>query len=74
MVTNEAIKLSKNLSSTWLDISNDQKFKLQKFVFPKEATYNKVKNQVRTPEIHLLFGLTKRTTGLCENKKSGTQS
>ena len=25
-------------------------------------------------ETHLLFELTKRTTGLCENKKSGTLS
>ena len=40
--------------------------------FPKDATYNKVNNRFRTPETHLLFELTKRTTGLCENKKSGT--
>ena len=29
---------------------------------------------VRTSEKHLLFELTKRTTGLCENKKSGRLS
>ena len=73
-VTNEAIKVSKNLSSTWLDMSYDQKYELQQFVFPKGATYNKENDRVRTPETHLLFELTKRTTGLCENKKSGTLS
>ena len=73
-VTNEAIKVSKNLSSTWLDMSYDQKYELQQFVFPKGATYNKENNRVRTPETHLLFELTKRTTGLCENKKSGKLS
>ena len=67
-VTNEAIKVSKNLSSTWLDMSYDQKYELQQFVFPKGATYNKENNRFRTPETHLLFELTKRTTGLCENK------
>jgi len=73
-VTNEAIKVSKNLSSTWLDMSYDQKHELQQFVFPKGATYNKENDRVRTPETHLLFELTKRTTGLCESKKSGTLS
>ena len=29
---------------------------------------------VRTSEKYLLFELTKRTTGLCENKKSGKLS
>ena len=37
-------------------------------------TFNNENNRVRTPEIHLLFELTKRTTGLFENKKSGTLS
>jgi hypothetical protein len=55
-------------------VSYDQKHELQQFVFPKGATYNKENNLVRTPETHLLFELTKRTTGLCENKKSGTLS
>ena len=27
--------------------------------------------KVRTPEVNLLFELTKRTTGIYENKKSG---
>ena len=40
-VTNEAIKISKNLSSTCLDMSYDQKYELQQFVFPNGATYNK---------------------------------
>ena len=39
-------------------------------MFPKGATYNKENNRVRTLETHLLFELTKRTTGLCENKKA----
>ena len=43
-------------------------------MFPKVATYNKENNRVRTLETHLLFKLTKRTTGLCENKKSGRLS
>ena len=73
-VTNEAIKASKNLSSTWLDMSYDQKYELQQFVFPKGATYNKQNDRVRTPEAHLLFELTKRTTGIYENKKSGKLS
>ena len=34
----------------------------------------RVNNQFRTPETHLLFELTKRKTGLYENKKSGTLS
>ena len=29
----------------------------------------KENNRVRTPETHLLFELTKRTTELCKNKK-----
>ena len=70
MVTNEAIKVSKNLSSSCLEMSYDQKHELQQFVFPKGATYNKENDRVRTPETHLLFELTKRTTGLYENKKS----
>ena len=74
MVTNEAINVSKNLSSTCLDISYDQKHELQQFVFPKGATYNKKNDRVRTPETHLLIELTKRNTGLYENKKSGTLS
>ena len=74
MVTNEAIKVSKNLSTTCLDMSYDQKIELQQFVFPKGAIYNKENDRVRTPETHLLFELTKRTTGPCENKKSGTLS
>jgi len=37
----------------------------------REATYNKENDRVRTPETHLLLELTKRTTGLYENKKSG---
>jgi hypothetical protein len=45
-------------------MSYDQKYELQQFVFPKGATYNKENNRVRTPETHLLFELTKRTTGL----------
>ena len=43
-------------------------------MFPKGATYNKENDRVRTPETYLLFELTERTTGLCENKKSGTLS
>ena len=34
----------------------------------------RVNNRVRTPETLLLFELTKRTTGLYENKKSGKLS
>lgn len=64
MVTDEAIKVSKNLSSTWLDMSYDQKYELQQFVFPKGATYNKENDRVRTSETHLLFDLTERTIGL----------
>tara|TARA_B100001057_G_C22016984_1_gene632028 strand:+ start:213 stop:392 length:180 start_codon:yes stop_codon:yes gene_type:complete len=36
------------------------------------AIVNTITNIVN--ETHLLFELTKRTTGLCENKKSGTLS
>ena len=55
-------------------MSCGQKFELQQFVFRKGVTYNKENNRVRTPKTHLLFELTKRTTGLCENKKSGKLS
>ena len=44
---------------------------LQQFVFPKGTTFEKEKQRVRTPEVNLLFELTKRTTGIYENKKSG---
>ena len=47
---------------------------LQQFVFPKGVTYNKENNRVRILETHLLFELTKRTTVLCKNKKSGKLS
>jgi hypothetical protein len=51
-----------------------KKYELQKFVFPKGATYNKENDRVRTPETHLLFGLTNRATVFYENKKSRTLS
>jgi hypothetical protein len=70
-ITNEAVKISKNLSSTWLNMSYEQKSELQQFVFPKGTTFEKEKQRVRTPEVNLLFELTKRTTGIYENKKSG---
>lgn len=41
--------------------------------FPREQLINE-NNRVRTPETHFLFELTKRTIGLCENKKSGKLS
>ena len=34
------------------------------------STYNKENDRVRTPKMHLLFELTKRSTGLCEYKKT----
>ena len=74
MITNKAIKVSKNLSSTCLDMSYDQKHELQQIIFSKGAIYNKENDRVRNTEIHLLFELTKITTGLYENKKSGTLS
>ena len=55
-------------------MSYEQKSELQQFVFPKGTTFEKEKQRVRTPEVNLLFELTKRTTGLCENKKSGKLS
>ena len=70
-ITNEAVKISNNLSSTWLNMSYEQKSELQQFVFPKGTTFEKKKQRVRTPEVNLLFELTKRTTGIYENKKSG---
>ena len=66
--------MSINISSICLNITSELRHDLQQFVFPKGETYNKVNNRVRTPETHLFFELTKRTTGLCENKKSGTLS
>ena len=70
-ITKVAIKISQNLSSTWLNMSYEQKSELQQFVFPKGTTFEKEKQRVRTPEVNLLFELTKRTTGIYENKKSG---
>jgi hypothetical protein len=54
-----------------LNMSYEQKSELQQFVFPKGTTFEKEKQRVRTPEVNLLFELTKRTTGIYENKKSG---
>ena len=59
------------MSSTWLNIPYEQKSELQQFVFPKGTTFEKEKQRVRTPEVNLLFELTKRNTGIYENKKSG---
>ena len=70
-ITNEAIKISQNLSSTWLNMSYEQKSELQQFVFPKGTTFEKEKQRVRTPEVNLLFEITKKNTGIYENKKSG---
>ena len=50
-------------------MSYEQKYELQQFAFPKEVTYNKENDRVRTLETHLLFEITKRATGLYENKK-----
>ena len=44
----EAIKISQNLSSTWLNMSYEQKSELQQFVFPKGTTFEKEKQRVRT--------------------------
>ena len=66
--------MSINISSICLNLIYELRHELQQFVFPKAATYNKENYRVRTPETHLFFELTKRTTGLCENKKSGTLS
>ena len=52
-------------------MSYEQKSELQQFVFPKGTTFEKEKQRVRTPEVNLLFELTKRTTSIYENKKSG---
>jgi site-specific DNA recombinase len=70
-VINKATKISKTLSKTWKNMPFDQKVELQKIVFPKGTTFEKEKQRVRTPEVNLLFELTKRTTGIYENKKSG---
>jgi hypothetical protein len=48
----------------------EQKSELQQFVFPKGTTFEKEKQRVRTPEVNLLFELTKRTTGIYDNKKA----
>jgi hypothetical protein len=48
-VTNEAIKVSKNLSSTWLDMSYDQKHELQHLYFPRERLITR-----KMPEFELL--------------------
>jgi hypothetical protein len=73
-VTEEVIKVSKNLFSTSLDMSYDQKYEFQKFASPKGATYIKKNDRFRALKIYLLIELTKRNTGLYENKKSGTLS
>ena len=52
-------------------MSYEQKSELQQFVFPKGTTFEEEKQRVRTPEVNLLFELTKRTTDIYENKKSG---
>ena len=67
----KASNISKNLSKTWKDMSYEQKVELQKFVFPRGTTYDKENKRVRTPEVNLLFELTKRTSAIYENKKSG---
>ena len=54
-ITNEAVKISNNLSSTWLNMSYEQKSELQQFVFPKGTTFEKIKQRVRTPGVNLLF-------------------
>jgi hypothetical protein len=51
-------------------MSYEQKSELQQFVFPKGTTFEKEKQRVRTPEVNLLFELTKITTGIYENKKA----
>ena len=70
-VINKATKISKTLSKTWKNMPFDQKVELQKIVFPKGTTYDKENKRVRTPEVNLLFELTKRTSAIYENKKSG---
>ena len=67
----KASNISKNLSKTWKDMSYEQKVELQKFVFPRGTTYDKENKRVRTPEVNLLFELTKRTSNIYEHKKSG---
>ena len=49
----------------------EQKSELQQFVFPKGTTFKKEKQRVQTPKVNLLFDLTKRSTGIYENKKNG---
>ena len=47
-------------------MSYEQKSELQQFVFPQGTTFEKEKQRVRTPEVNLLFELTKRKK---QNKK-----
>jgi len=69
MVTNVAIKVSKNLSSKWLDMSCDQIYELQQFIFPKGTTFEKEKQRVRTSEVNL-FQLTKKPQVFMRIKKA----
>jgi site-specific DNA recombinase len=70
-VINKATKISKTLSKTCKNMPFDQKVELQKIVFPKGTTYDKENKRVRTPEVNLLFELTKRNSAIYDNKKSG---
>mgnify|MGYP006979718500 CR=1 FL=1 len=42
-------------------MSNEQKYELQKFVFPKGATYKKENDRVRTPETQLIIWENQKT-------------
>ena len=48
----------------------EQKSELQQFFFPKGTTFEKKKQRVLTPEVNLLFELTKINTGIYKNKKA----
>ena len=63
-ITNEAVKISQNLSSTWLNMSYEQKSELQQFVFPKGTTFE-TKN-IKTLEPDLFY--IKRLGGLPNEK------
>ena len=73
-ISNSKFVINLQVFRICLNLTYELRHELQQFVFPKAATYNKENYRVRTPETHLFFELTKRTTGLCENKKSGTLS
>jgi site-specific DNA recombinase len=68
---NKTLKISRNLSETWINSTYDNKRKLQYLIFPDGIYLNKENRRLRTSRVNSLFNIIPSFSETCINKKSG---